>query len=294
MEAARRIEPARSTLGIIAGGGAVPLTVAAAAEAAGRPVCIFAIRGEADQGVEAYRHHWIRWGEIGRLFDLLAREKVGQLVIAGSVNRPDYRAIRVDLGAVFEPAPHSGADGRRRRHRVARCRPLLRGPRLSVVGAHEIAPTSWVPKACLAAVAPDERARLDIQRGFEAAAMLGRLDIGQAVVAIGGRVVAVEGVEGTDELLQRVADLRARGRIKAAAREGVLVKAPSAAGSQGRHVPTIGPRTLALGDGGGPRGHRRRGRTGHDRRSGRRGGEADQRKLFIVGERLVGTDGPAP
>ncbi|HUG60846.1 MAG TPA: DUF1009 domain-containing protein, partial [Methylomirabilota bacterium] len=92
---------ARPTLGIIAGGGAVPLTVAAAAEAAGRPVCVLAIRGEADRAVEAHRHHWIRWGEIGRLFDLLAREGVGEIVIAGSVTRPDYRAIRVDLGAVL-------------------------------------------------------------------------------------------------------------------------------------------------------------------------------------------------
>jgi DUF1009 family protein len=76
--------------------------------------------------------------------------------------------------------------------------------------------------------------------------MLGRLDIGQSVVAIGGRVVAVEGIEGTDELLARVADLRKRGRIKAAAREGVLVKAAKPQQDLRVDMPTIGPKTLRL------------------------------------------------
>ena len=38
---------------------------------------------------------------------------------------------------------------------------------------------------------------------------LGPFDIGQAVVVIDGHVVGVEGIEGTDELLERIASLRA-------------------------------------------------------------------------------------
>jgi DUF1009 family protein len=239
-------DPERPTLGIIAGGGAVPVTVAAAAAAAGRPVCVFAIRGEADVAVEAFRHHWIRWGEIGRLFDLLVREKVGDLVIAGSVNRPDYRSIRVDLGAVLSlPKILSlmvGGDDTVLRGVVR----FFEDRGYSVVGAHEIAPDLVGGAGVLGRIAPDERARLDVRRGFEAAEMLGRLDIGQSVVAIGGRVVAVEGIEGTDELLARVADLRKRGRIKAAAREGVLVKAAKPQQDLRVDMPTIGPKTLHL------------------------------------------------
>ena len=72
-------DPARPVLGIIAGGGGVPALVAAAATAAGRPVCILAIKGEADASVERFPHHWLHWGEIGRLFDLLSRERVGKV-----------------------------------------------------------------------------------------------------------------------------------------------------------------------------------------------------------------------
>lgn len=239
-------DPARPTLGIIAGGGAVPLTVAAAAEAAGRPLCVFAISGEADRAIEAYRHHWIHWGEIGRLFDLLNREKVGELVIAGSVNRPDYRSIRVDLGAVMSlPKILTivvGGDDTVLRGVVR----FFEDRGYQVIGAHEVAPLLVGGEGRIAGPAPDEAARRDIARGFEAADALGRLDIGQAAVAIGGRVVAVEGIEGTDEMLQRIADLRSRGRIRSAAGEGVLVKAAKPQQDLRVDMPAIGPRTLDL------------------------------------------------
>ena len=130
----------RPTLGIIAGGGNVPVVVARAAEASGRPVVLFGIVGEADLDVEAFHHHWLRWGEIGRMFDLLARERVGEVVICGAVNRPDFSAIRVDLGAVLSlPKILSlmvGGDDTVLKNVVR----FLEDRDYLVVGAHQVAP----------------------------------------------------------------------------------------------------------------------------------------------------------
>lgn len=236
-------DPERPTLGVIAGGGAVPVTVAEAARAAGRPVVVFGIVGEADRAIEALPHHWVRWGEIGRLFDLLVREKVGEIVIAGSVSRPDFTSIRVDLGAVMSlPKILSlmvGGDDTVLKGVVR----FFEDRGYGVVGAHEIAPSLLGREGRLGRVKPDAKAELDIARGFEAARLLGSLDIGQAVVAVGGRVVAVEGVEGTDEMLARIADLRARGRIKGKA-EGVLVKAAKPQQDLRVDMPAVGARTV--------------------------------------------------
>ena len=68
--------------------------------------------------------------------------------------------------------------------------------------------------------------------------------IGQAAVAIGGRVVALEGVEGTDGLLERVKALRANGRIAGIGR-GVLVKCAKPGQELRADLPTIGPATIA-------------------------------------------------
>lgn len=238
--------PDKPTLGIIAGGGGVPVIVARAAEAAGRPVALFGLVGEADLDIESFHHHWIRWGEIGRLFDLLARERVGEVVICGAVNRPDFSAIRVDLGAVLSlPKILSlmvGGDDTVLKNVVR----FLEDRGYRVIGAHQVAPELVGGSGSLGRFKPNDDAEADIAKGIEASLALGRLDIGQAVVAISGRVVAVEGIEGTDELLQRVADLRKRGRLKAAHRSGVLVKAAKPQQDLRVDLPTMGPRTVEM------------------------------------------------
>ncbi len=284
-------DPSRPTLGIVAGGGAVPLTVAADVQAAGRPVCIFAIVGEADRAVEAFPHHWVRWGEIGRLFDLLVREKVSDVVIAGSVSRPDFTAIRVDLGAVLSlPKILSlmvGGDDTVLRNVVR----FFEDRSYRVIGAHEVAPELVGDHGVLGRVKPDAEARLDMERGFEAARLLGSLDIGQAVVAIGGRVVGVEGIEGTDELIARFGDLRRRGRIKASGRQGVLVKAAKPQQDLRVDMPTIGPRTVEAAVAAGLAGIAiEAGRVMIVDRAASVAA-ADKAKIFIAGERL--NDGKA-
>ena len=51
----------------------------------------------------------------------------------------------------------------------------------------------------------------DIATGRAVLAALSPFDIGQAVVVIDRHVVGVEGIEGTDALLARIAELRAAG-----------------------------------------------------------------------------------
>ncbi|WP_284219799.1 UDP-2,3-diacylglucosamine diphosphatase LpxI domain-containing protein, partial [Shinella yambaruensis] len=59
----------------------------------------------------------------------------------------------------------------------------------------------------------------------------------------GGRVVALEGAEGTDAMLERVAGLRAAGRISAR-RKGVLVKLCKPEQDLRADLPSIGVETL--------------------------------------------------
>ena len=72
---------------------------------------------------------------------------------------------------------------------------------------------------------------------------LGHLDVGQGAVAVGGRVVALEGPEGTDAMLERVARLKADGRISSR-RRGVLVKLCKPQQDLRADLPSIGPSTI--------------------------------------------------
>lgn len=113
-----------------------------------------------------------------------------------------------------------------------------------VVGVHEIAADLLAGAGHLAGPQATE-AQLAVARlALGAAREIGRLDLGQAAVAAGSRVVAAEDVGGTDELLARVAAHRAAGRVGDGT--GPIVLAKAAKPQQPLHVdlPAIGPDTI--------------------------------------------------
>src|SRR5215475_4763333 len=91
-----------SPLGIVAGRGELPFTVAAAAQHQGRHVVLFALRGFADPAeVTAYPHHWVRLGQFGRLCRLARRRGCRDLVLIGGVERPALWQLRPDLATLL-------------------------------------------------------------------------------------------------------------------------------------------------------------------------------------------------
>jgi hypothetical protein len=84
----------------------------------------------------------------------------------------------------------------------------------------------------------------EIARGFALLSATSAFDIGQAAVVAGRRVLAVEAAEGTDAMLDRVAAMRASGRITVPTGTGVLVKAPKHRQDRRFDLPSIGPGTV--------------------------------------------------
>jgi UDP-2,3-diacylglucosamine hydrolase len=234
-----------SPIGVVAGGGAMPFAVADSLLARGAEPVLFALRGACDPvRVERFRHHWISVGQLGRATKLFRAENCRDLVFIGTLVRPALSEIRLDwgtlrvLGRVW--AAFRGGDD----HLLSGIGDILEQDGFRMVGVQDIAPDLLMPEGCLTRAAPDPDATADIARGREVLAALSPYDVGQAVVVIDGHVVGVEGIEGTDGLLARVAGLRDSGRIRAKAGRGVLVKAPKRGQDLRFDLPTLGPRTV--------------------------------------------------
>ncbi|NYT30025.1 LpxI family protein [Rhizobium sp. WYCCWR 11128] len=238
-------DTAAGRLAIIAGGGLLPSYVAEAARAAGENPVIVALKDESDRRWEGYDHAVIGVGDFAALEGLLNRYGIGRVVMSGSVRRrPEWREVRPTLRTLMKmPATIrtllSGGDDRVLQMVIR----LIEGNGRRVVGAHEIAPDLLAAVGPLGTAIPGEEDRRDINRAAQAAEMLGRLDVGQGAVAIGGRIVALEGLEGTDEMLERVADLRAAGRISPR-RRGALVKLCKPQQDIRADLPAIGVSTV--------------------------------------------------
>ncbi len=195
-------------LAIIAGSGTLPLALAAAALAKGRPVHVLGIRGEAEQSISRFPHTWLKWGEVGKLFATLDEQGCRDLVIIGAVTRPDLANVKFDFGAIrnlpFLLSLGVGGDD----HVLSSVVRFLEGKGYRVRGAGEVAPELLAGAGTLGAKVPSPEDRADIDLGFRVVTALGRLDIGQAAVVSKGHVLAVEAAEGTDAMLARCAELR--------------------------------------------------------------------------------------
>ena len=198
--------------------------------ARGRRVVLFPIRGWADPApVEKYPHCWLALAQVGRFLRRARAEGCRDVAFIGTAVRPPFRSLRVDW-EMFRLLPRVVAHvSRRRRSSALGCRADVRGLRLPDRRRR----TRWrrkssMPEGPIGSVAPSGRDRADIARAL---ALLQRdrpFDVGQAAVVADNHVLAVEAAEGTDGMLARVAELRARGRIPTPAGSGVLVKAAKA------------------------------------------------------------------
>lgn len=239
--------PPGSRPGVVAGGGSLPAAVARRLAEAGHSPFVLIVEGEVTRflaELSAYDHEIMPLENIGNLVPILKRHGVTHLVLAGEIRRrPRLSAVRPSIG-LLKILPELvkglvlGDDG------ILRI--IVRGLEargIAVVGPHQIVPDILAPDQVLTRARPQKSDWADIEQGFIAAKTIGRLDVGQAAVAIGGRVIALEGIEGTAGLLDRVASLRSHGRLAGKAR-GVLVKCAKPQQELRVDLPTIGPETV--------------------------------------------------
>jgi DUF1009 family protein len=228
-----------SALGILAGGGRLPGRVAAAAAAAGRAVFMVGLAGFADATVLApWPHEVIRIGAVGSIFGALRGRGCRDVVLIGSVRRPNLFDLRPDaegarLLARIGRAAFAGDDGL-----LAAVIRVLDEEGFRVLGAQDILNAALAPAGVLGAVVPDVRAMADVTRGIAVAQALGGVDVGQGCVVQLGLVLAVETIEGTDAMLARCAGLARPGP------GGVLVKLVKPGQDRRADLPTIGPQTV--------------------------------------------------
>lgn len=238
--------PPGARVGIIAGGGSLPVEVAAGLARQGHPPVIILIEGEVDRKADFadYEQENLALEDIGSLLSVLRRRQISHLVLAGEIRRrPRLIDMRPSLGllAVVPSVVVALARGDDGLLKILTRGLEARGIR--VVGAHEIVLELVAAEGPLTKAVPRKSDWLDIEAAHAAAKAIGALDIGQAAVAVGGRAIALEGIEGTDGLLERTRHLRGHGRLAGRMR-GVLVKCAKPGQELRADLPSIGPQTV--------------------------------------------------
>jgi DUF1009 family protein len=233
-------------LAIIAGSGLLPHYVAKAAVDEGESPFIVRLKNEADLNWDGYESEIIGVGDLAGLERIFKNNGIGRVVLSGGVKRrPEWREIHPNLKSLLKiPSVIKTLLAKGDDAVLQMVMKLIEAQGCRVLGAHEIVPGLLAVTGPMGARVPDKADQDDIRKAMHAAKTIGLLDVGQGAVSVGGRIVALEGVEGTDAMLERVAHLRANGRISQR-RKGVLVKLCKPQQDVRADLPTIGPSTIA-------------------------------------------------
>jgi hypothetical protein len=234
-----------STLGIIAGGGALPCAVARSVEDVGDRVFLVGLSGAADPEIGRFPHAWASLGEAGKMLRLLHENECKRVLFVGRVARPRFSELKADAKGILL-MPRIAAAARRGDDALLRSlSEVLVEEGFFPVGIAEAAPALLAGEGRLGRFKPDSEGMRDVALATKTVRALGALDIGQAAIVCAGLVLAVEAAEGTDAMIKRAGGLPEAIRGTPKKRRGVLVKALKPTQDGKTDLPVVGVQTVA-------------------------------------------------
>ncbi len=195
-------------LGLIAGNGRFPFLVLDAARAMGHDVTVIATKEEAFTDLNAAAAaakspiHWISLGELGKCIRLMKDAGVTHAVMAGQVKHTKIFAGGLMPDATFltllMKLPFRNTDGL-----IGAVAGALRDHDIELIDSTSLLKPLLAVAGVMTKRAPTEEEQNDFAFGYGMADAIAGLDIGQTIAVKHRAVVAVEAMEGTDEVIGR-------------------------------------------------------------------------------------------
>lgn len=223
----------------------LPVYVAQAARFNNDEPIIVSIVDDVHADWKEFTIYHVSIGNFRYISKLIKEHSINRIVISGSIScRPKLRQLRWEWRSLFFLPKFmsqliSAGDAAILKIVIE----MIEDNGVKVIGAHEVVPNLLAKTGPLGVHVPGRKDKRDILSAMRAADALGSLDIGQGVISVGGRVVALEGAEGTDAMLERIGPLKSSGRIYSCGR-GVLVKMCKSQQDIRADLPAIGLLTI--------------------------------------------------
>jgi len=201
------------TFGLISGSGEFPVSFLEEIDKLGDRCVIAAVEGEASPTLEekAAAFSWFRYSQIRALVEFFQEHGVKEVYFVGKINprqvlepgKLDEDALNL-LKGLKDWSPSS---------LIKTLIDYLSQRGISVENPHKILSSLFCPPGILTATRPSAQVTEDISFGWSITRSLSDLEIGQTLIVKNKTVVAVEGMEGTDNAILRGRTLAGPGTV---------------------------------------------------------------------------------
>ncbi len=231
-------------LAIVAGAGLLPRLIAEDCALRKRPYHVVQFDGISLDWTADHPVMRAVFEKPGGLFRDLRHRGVKVITFAGGMRRPTVSPLRFDLtGIRLAPklfAALRGGDDAALRIVTE----IFEAEGLKIAAAHELLEGLLAPAGTLTKAEPGAADQSDIDRAAEIARALGSIDVGQGAVVAQGICLGLESIQGTDAMLDMVAETGAPFRPDPKGAGGVLFKGPKPGQDWRMDLPAIGPETV--------------------------------------------------
>ena len=202
-------------IGLIAGNGRFPFLALQGARSLGHDVTVVAVKEEAFPELEQAARdagadlHWVSLGHLGKCIKILKAAGARQALMAGQVKHAKiFSGIVPDLTllSVLTKLRAKNTDAL-----ISAGAEVLRGEGIELLNSTAFLEPLLAKPGTLSRRSPTAEEDEDLVFGYRMADAVAALDIGQTIAVKHRAVVAVEAMEGTDEVIGRAGHLAGPG-----------------------------------------------------------------------------------
>jgi len=191
-------------IGLIAGNRKFPLIFAQGAQRNGKHIVCVAIKGETCRGLKRFvdKIYWLSLGEFERMLEIFKAEGVKKIAMAGQISPHRLFSQEVKNNRQIQELL-AGIQDRKANTIFAGIAKKLEEEGLGLMDSTTFIRDFVPPKGVLTKRAPNDEEQEDINFALGIARKVAELDIGLAVAVKNKAIIAVEALEGTDNLIRR-------------------------------------------------------------------------------------------
>ena len=227
-------------IGILAGGGKLPLAIGNRLIEIGHEVEFFCIEPFAQiADYNQYKTNIIKLDSLSKILNILKKSNIQQIVMAGNVKRPSLKDLKFDLNTIKlikEFSLQAKGDNKL----LSAISSLFIKNNFKILDWKNLCEDLFIQDKYLTIKKPNKISLQNLTKGLYIYKLIGKTDLSQSLIVQNEIVLGIEAAEGTDELIKRCYHYKKKGD------KGVLIKLSKYNQNTKIDLPVIGLDTVKL------------------------------------------------